>query len=778
MIPETAMRYRRRQLDMSDSASGIERRYGRAVQWGFALASTAALLVVWGLPSSFAWPWGAELSTVVAYLAATVVLTIAVAPPWSDRAPSSPSGQLFRRGPLLLTQDVLDHLYVTALIVYTGGYRSELYLLYGLLAIRAALYHPFAENLVYVSFASGLLWIAANVVSATGLFFLADPGFILRYLALFAFVVGCAGLGWLIERRQRSISRLGANLSEKGEALADESAVVQLTANDLANRLLELRSLQESVKAINSELEFDELIQVIVENATQVLRGARCSLSVVDESREYVSTSAVAGIEQRTLRRVSLPIGQGAAGWVVQNRQSLLIDDVSKDSRFVHVEEWPVASLLSVPLVSEGRVIGALTATSEQPHDFSDADVNLLDAYGDQAAIAVKNARLYEQLLREEQQTAHLYQSVLEKSDELEAVLTGIGDAVIVVDPKLRLQMMNPVAAKIFGIVAVPEPGVRLPDIVDQPELVALAQETLSGQDAPQIQEIVLADEGDRTKIYQAMASAIMAASGHVRGAVMVMRDVTQQREIEQMKSDFLSVVSHELRTPLHSIKGFVDIILMGKTGEINDLQRDFLTTVKESSTNLQRLIDDLLEFSRMEAGQIKLRAADVSLWGLVDRVAEQLSPLAQQGNLGLVNAVEESIDLIEADPMRIEQVLTNLMTNAIKFTPAGGTVTVSARDIGDEIEVSVRDTGIGIAEDELPRVFERFYQVDSSASRSYRGAGLGLTICEFIVEYHHGSIRAESTLGEGSTFLFTLPKKLPTDEALVIDFTRPARRG
>ena len=262
-----------------------------------------------------------------------------------------------------------------------------------------------------------------------------------------------------------------------------------------------------------------------------------------------------------------------------------------------------------------------------------------------------------------------------------------------------------------------------------------------------------------------------------MRGVAVVMRDITSQKEIEQIKSDFLSVVSHELRTPLHSIKGFVEIILMGRTGEINELQRDFLTTVKESTTNLQRLIDDLLEFSRMEAGQIKLKPEEIAVREVAARVIDQLGPLAEEGQLMLENRVPESLPNIEADPMRIEQVLTNLVSNACKFTPAGGSVTIEAQDFGNQVRIAVRDTGIGIPQEEQARIFQRFYQVEGGATRSYTGTGLGLTISKFIVEHHYGRIGVESEEGEGSTFFFVLPIKLPQDEDLVIDFTRPTQR-
>ncbi|MFH1085761.1 MAG: ATP-binding protein [Chloroflexota bacterium] len=768
----------------------IEGRYGNLMRWGLFVLYALAL---WSWRKAPPWLWlrgwpgqrdlAADL--LVACALTNLVFGLIFLPPrlFGRRATAAPS--IEAQGRLLVVAYLLDHLYVTLLIGLTGGFRSEFYLLYAILALKAAVYYPYVEGLTAVTLFSGPLWVIAAYASARSLFFVGDRVFQIRYLVLFLLVGGCLAMGRLLKQRQRFIVSLDANLSQKSRDLDSQGRMMQETANELATRLLELRSLQESVKAINSSLSLDELLQMIVEGATRVLHGARCSIALVDERREMVVTKAAAGVPQAKLRGTSFRIGQGVAGWVVEHRQPALISAVEKDPRFVRVGDWPVASLLSVPLMAEGaggragqpQVIGALTATSPEAAAFTTTDVSLLEAFADQAAIAVKNAALYEQLAEQEKQTAQLYQSVLEKSGELEAILAGIGDGVIVVDPGLYLMMMNPVAVRIFHVRHMPEPGARLPEIIANEELLGVVHDTLNDVDRPVMREIILPEDGDRALIYQSLATVIKGTNGRVRGVVIVMRDITTQREVEQVKSNFLSVVSHELRTPLHSIKGFVDIILMGKTGQINDLQRDFLTTVKESTTNLQRLIDDLLEFSRMEAGKIKLEPEQVSLHDITNSVFERLRPLADEGHLHLVNQVPENVALIEADPMRIGQVLTNLVSNATKFTPEEGSITVATVDQGDQVEVSVADTGIGIPKEELKNIFQRFYQVDSSATRSYRGAGLGLTICRFIVEYHRGAIWAESEVGRGSTFRFLLPKRLPQDRELVIDFTTPVPR-
>lgn len=286
------------------------------------------------------------------------------------------------------------------------------------------------------------------------------------------------------------------------------------------------------------------------------------------------------------------------------------------------------------------------------------------------------------------------------------------------------------------------------------------------------MREIELAPGANKNeRIYQALATPLTVGA-HLQGIATVLRDVTSQKELERMKSNFLSVVSHELKTPLHSIKGFVDIILMNKTGPVTDIQRDFLETVKQQTDHLQRMIDDLLEFSRLESGQITLRLQPVDIPVVAEAVVDKLAPLADASAVTVINQVPEDLPTISADPWRLEQVVTNLIDNAIKFTPADGQVIITAREAEDYLEMAVQDSGIGIAPGETERIFDRFYQVDGGANRMYKGAGLGLTICRHIVEHHGGRIWAESNPRAGATFHFTVSKNLQAADIGALDFT------
>jgi len=262
-----------------ERALRLEARYGNLLRWAILLASVVALGLWRGFQRSLFGRLGPELYAVVGYALFALFFSLVFRAP-GKRAPFSPRA---RRG-LLLFSYILDYLYIAVLVGVTGGFRSELYVFWGLLALKASIYYPSVREMVFIPFLSPLLWIVVAYVGARSLYFLWDRGFLLRYSGLFSLVVGATAVGWLMERRQRSIRSLGANLSRKSEALEEQARRAQRTAKELADRLLELRSLQESVKAINSSLALDELLQLIVENATQVLRGARCTIALVDEA--------------------------------------------------------------------------------------------------------------------------------------------------------------------------------------------------------------------------------------------------------------------------------------------------------------------------------------------------------------------------------------------------------------------------------------------------------------------------------------------------------------
>jgi len=667
----------------------------------------------------------------------------------------------------------VDIVFASHVIYYSGGVSSEMYLLYALLALRSAIYYPFWPEVLAFPLALGFFYVLVLRFSVGSWYFLTGTSFLLRYAVLLAVVLVALYLGWLNERSRHREASLRRSLDERTDDLDKKTQAMQQMATNLGNRVLELRTLQEGIKAISSALALEDVLRLIVANASQVLQGARCSVTLLgDEPDDVISMSSVAE-EMDILASADSRFDHDAAAWVVHYGKPVLSRNVKQDSRFEYASEVPISSLISVPLFLGDEAIGALIATSSDGDAFTTEDLNHLSAFADQAAVAASNARLYEQLVQEQRQTAQLYQHVEERRNQLEAILRGIGDGVLVADPALNLLLMNPVATRIFHVKPDVTSSLPLSEVIPHQDLTSIFQDALHSEEGAIVREISLSSAGDDGEAtYQALASPILSTGGKVRGVVTVLRDITTQKELERMKSNFLSVVSHELKTPLHSIKGFVDIILMGKTGQVNETQADFLGTVRDQTAHLQNLIDDLLEFSRLDSGQVKLHLVEVSLAEVATAVTDKLKPLADQGQIQIVNRVGSDIPTIEADRMRIEQVLTNLVENAIRFTPPSGAVTLGAADLGEEVQVAVSDTGIGIPAADLTRIFDRFYQVDDSSTRHYSGAGLGLTICKHIIEYHHGRIWAESEEGKGSTFFFVLSKRIIAEEdQLLLDF-------
>jgi PAS domain S-box-containing protein len=249
-------------------------------------------------------------------------------------------------------------------------------------------------------------------------------------------------------------------------------------------------------------------------------------------------------------------------------------------------------------------------------------------------------------------------------------------------------------------------------------------------------------------------------------GRIVVLRDVTRETQVDRMKSEFVSTVSHELRTPLTAIQGYVDLILEGKPGPLTPTQREFLTMMQGSSQRLTALITDILDISRIEAGKIEIREDDVAYPPLVELIVKMLQGEAQARGVTLSAEIAPGdYPPVRGDTERLQQVLTNLISNGIKYTPAGGSITVTVRPQESYVATCVADTGIGIPMEDRERVFEKFYRADNSTTRSAGGTGLGLSITRAIVERLGGSIWVESEPGKGSKFWFTLPLALPDEE-------------
>ncbi len=329
----------------------------------------------------------------------------------------------------------------------------------------------------------------------------------------------------------------------------------------------------------------------------------------------------------------------------------------------------------------------------------------------------------------------------------LSAVLATMTDGVVLLDGELRLALVNPAATSLLAMSA--SPRQRFIEAVRDHEInrLVIRCQRLRRPDGLEI-------EFAPTQKFLNIVGMPMS-NGDEEGVLLVVHDLTEARRVETTRKAFVANVSHELRTPLASVKASVET-LEGGALEAPRASREFLERIRRSVDRMSRLVGELLDLSRLESGEDSLNLESVDIYRPIKEAAEHYREQARENEVDLVVQEEGPLPAALADEGRIHQVVVNLVENAIKFTPKGGKVWVGARNLNGTLEVTVRDTGIGIAPEHLPHTFERFYKVDKS--RADTGTGLGLAIAKHIVQAHGGRIWVESRLGEGSTFRFTVP--------------------
>ncbi len=347
------------------------------------------------------------------------------------------------------------------------------------------------------------------------------------------------------------------------------------------------------------------------------------------------------------------------------------------------------------------------------------------------------------------------YQATLSEHKQTSAVLGSIAEGLVVVNNKGEVVMMNPAAERLLAVKQEDRIGQPLTRQLQEGQLVSL----VSGDKGTDREIVVNAKDDATRRILRASNAVITDENGATVGMVAVLSDITKQRELDQMKTDFLARVSHELRTPIVAMQHALAIITDQLAGPVTDDQKKFIDVTQRNLQRLNGLINDLLDLSKLEAKRMDLHVQRASLAELIHTVCETLGPWAESKALALAKRLPDVLPEAEFDAARITQVLINLIGNAIKFTPRQGRITIEAKVVpeGDALEVSVADTGVGIAPEDLPKLFSKFQQVGDRMASDIGGTGLGLAIAKEIVELHHGRIWAESS-PQGTRFSFTLP--------------------
>ena len=366
----------------------------------------------------------------------------------------------------------------------------------------------------------------------------------------------------------------------------------------------------------------------------------------------------------------------------------------------------------------------------------------------------------YEKIIDEKAKSEDIawktYNKVLGDKRKTESVIRSVAEGVVVVDVNGNVIMLNPAAEKLLATSKKDKVGKSISDNIREEQVVSLFK---GGADSDQ--EIEVVGEGDEAKkIIRASSAVIENEDGQTVGMVSVLSDITKQRALDRMKSQFIANVTHELRTPLIAIDKSIEILFSEQAGNLSETQEQFLSLAARNLKRLRALIDDLLDLAKLEGGIMRIKCVDHRIEDVVNESVEIVNSWAGTKNIKIYRKIQDNLPTVYIDESRIIQVLNNLLSNAIKFTSKGGSigVIVSSDEIKREVQVTVKDTGIGIDKDKLEKAFDKFYQIGESTPADIRGTGIGLSIAKEIIELHEGRIWIESEKGRGSEFIFTLP--------------------
>ncbi|MBN1250356.1 MAG: PAS domain S-box protein [Anaerolineae bacterium] len=426
--------------------------------------------------------------------------------------------------------------------------------------------------------------------------------------------------------------------------------------------------------------------------------------------------------------------------------------------------------VVALPMVAEQQLLGVIFIFRAHSSRFSPDDRQILSSFADYAAVAVNNARLYESAETERRR--------------LDALLDASADGMMVLRPNLRIERFNRALVALTGWRADEAIDRHHGKVIDwtrrSSEMTledAVAQGWPTEEGALNGVGGALYVEGDLRRRNGSLVSLaityapLMSRSGQLLNIIGTVRDITRFRESDALKDTFISIVSHELKTPVAIIKGYAETLLNPRARGNPALVEEMLSDIIQESDRLARLVDDLLDASRLQAGGLPFRdVEEVDLRMIAQRVVERYAPRTNKHELVL--AFPETFPTVQGDAQRLEQVLDNLVSNAIKYSPRGGEVEIAGRHDPAEIVVSVSDEGVGIPLDEQERIFDRFYRVEGPETRAVSGTGLGLYLTRAIVEAHGGRCWVSSAPGQGSTFYVALPREtglaIWRDESLV----------
>jgi PAS domain S-box-containing protein len=504
--------------------------------------------------------------------------------------------------------------------------------------------------------------------------------------------------------------------------------------------------LLEISRALTEELELEKVLALIVRVSTELLAGQAGLIALRGKGEGWkISTSY--GINPSFLKHLYRLLAD-----IPDHSDPARFELPEVSRRLQRLTESATMGLLSgvgLPMIAHQEVLGVIFVFRSYRGRFSKDDRALLESFASQAAIAVHNASLYTQRTEQKQ--------------FLDAIVESSADGIFTLNHGFEFQLFNKSCAKLTGYSPDEVIGHKHNEIIRwQHREPGLAFEEAEAGGWPLTAQAILYNEGDLVKKGGGKVSVgityapILSSDGKLISIVANMRDISKFREAEELKSTFISIISHELRTPVALIKGYVGTLRREDAQWDPDVVRDSLAVIEEEADRLTNLIDDLLDASRLQAGALALNFSEVEIEQLARQIAKRFQTQTDKHTF----EVDFSPDFpcVTIDEKRMTQVLNNLLSNAVKYSPKGGRIQIRGRIRPDDILICVMDEGPGIAQEDIPHIFDRFYR-SSQAAQKTKGAGLGLYLAKAVVEAHGGNIWIDNQSKKGTSICFTLPK-------------------